>query len=423
MYFFYYIPVGLDLYIERRANVTYFLAAACVIMFILFRYNPQSSGWDLYNLLFQPTAPSVWTAVSYAFMHGGWMHLAGNLVYLLLFGRALEDRFGPGRFYLIFLASAVAGAYTHLLLTQAFAPQYMAYPVVGASGATSGLLGAYMLRCRFGRIRVAYWVFMPLQGVNRAGRSYVPAIFAVLVWFVLQGVQAVMQLGEGGLQVAYSVHVGGFLAGLSTALFFGGAEAARAEGHVVRAKRHVAKGEWLGAQAEYGEYLEIVPNDPEGHAALARTYICSTEQGMARYHYIEAVRLLMAGGQRGRAEEIFSEAMRHIPGFTLEEPLHLELAFGMERTLKFRTAAAAYENFVTRYGESSEAAFVLLRMAGLLERRFERPVEALSCYRTIVERYPKDTWVDYARAEIERLRRASVTLSGGPGDTGPGGMK
>ena len=423
MYFFYYIPVGLDLYIKRRANVTYFLTAVCVILFLLFRYNPQAGGWDLYNLIFQPRAPTIWTAISYLFIHGGWMHLAGNIVYLVLFGRAIEDRFGPVRFYLIFLASAIVGAYTHLLLTQMFAPQYMAYPVVGASGATSGLLGADMLRCRFGRIRVAYWVFMPLQGINRAGRSYVPAIFAVFIWFVLQGIHMVMQLGAGGLQVAYSVHVGGFAAGLLTALFFGGAEAARAEGHVVKAKRHVEKAEWFGAQAEYGEYLQIVPGDAEAHAAIARTYICSSEIGVARYHYVEAIRLFMARGHRDRAEEIFSEAMRHIPGFTLDEPLHLELAFGLERTLKFRTAASAYENFVARYGDSREAAFVLLRMAGLKEKRFHRPIEALSCYRAIVERYPKDNWVDFARAEIERLQRVSITLSGGAGDGGSGGMK
>jgi membrane associated rhomboid family serine protease len=423
VYFFYYIPVGLDLYIERRANVTYFLSAVCVIIFLVFRYAPQTAGWDLYNLVFQPRAPSFWNAISYVFIHGGWMHLAGNIVYLVLFGRALEDRFGPVRFYLIFLASAIVGAYTHLFLTQLFTPQYMAYPVVGASGATSGLLGAYMLRCRFGRIRVAYWVFMPLQGVNRAGRSYVPALFAVIVWFALQGVQTVMQLGAGGIQVAYSVHVGGFAAGLLTALFFGAAEAARAEGHVVKAKRHVEKAEWLGAQAEYGEYLEIVPDDAEAHAAVARTHICSSETGMARYHYSEAVRLSMAVGQRGRAEEIFTEAMRHIPGFTLDERLHLELSFGMERTLKFRTAASAYENFVTRYADSGEAAFVLLRMAGILENRFHRPLEALSCYRAIVERYSKDTWVDFARAEIERLQRGDITLSGGPEGEGSAGMK
>ena len=105
MYFFYYIPVGLDLPIERRANVTYFLAAACVIIFLVFRYAPQTAGWDLYGLLFQPLAPTFWNAISYVFIHGGWMHLAGNVVYLVLFGRALEDRFGPVRFYSIFLVS------------------------------------------------------------------------------------------------------------------------------------------------------------------------------------------------------------------------------------------------------------------------------------------------------------------------------
>ena len=423
MYFFYYIPVGLDLEVRRRATITYFISLICICMFLIYRYHPNLGTWNAWNLVFQPLAPNIGNAVTYSFLHGGYVHLIGNVVYLLLFGRAVEDRFGPGRFYLIFLFSSVIGAYTHLLFTTIFSPQYLAYPVIGASGATSGLLGDYMTRCYFSRVRVAYWIFMPLQGVNRAGRAFVPVVFAVVLWLILQGVYAVVQLGSLGLQVAYSLHIGGFAAGIALSLFFGAGTAARAENHVVKAKKYFREANWFACQVEYGNYLTIVPHDPDAHAAVARAFVCSGDSGMARYHFIEAIRNYLKDGVRDLAEESFAEAMRHIHGFTLDADMHLDLAYRMERTLKFKAAAAAYNNFINRYVDSSEASFVLFRMAGILERRFQKPLDALSCYRAIVERFPGDAWIDYAKSEIDRIEGLEISLSGGMGEGPANGVK
>jgi membrane associated rhomboid family serine protease len=423
VYFFYYIPVGLDLEVRRRTTITYFISLVCVGMFFIYRYHPSFGSWNAWNLVFQPLAPNIGHAVTYTFLHGGYVHLIGNVVYLLLFGRVVEDRFGPGRFYLIFLLSTVVGAYTHLLFTTALSPQFLAYPVVGASGATSGLLGAYMTRCYFSRVRVAYWIFMPLQGVNRAGRAFVPVVFAVVLWLILQGVYAVIQLGSPGLQVAYSLHIGGFAAGIALALFFGARTAAKAENHVVRAKRYFAEADWFASQVEWGNYLDIVPDDPDAHAAIARAFVCSGDSGMARHHFREAIRAYLAEGVRNLAEGAFAEAMRHIPGFTMDADIHLDLAYRLERTLKFKTAAAAYDNFIKRYADSSESPFVLFRMAGILERRFQRPFEALSCYRDIVTRFPNCAWIDHAKYEIDRIEGLNISLEGGRGEAGANGVK
>ena len=423
MYFFYYIPVGLDLEVRRRPAITYFISLICIGMFFVYRYNPSFGSWNAWNLVFQPLAPNIGNAVTYTFLHGGYMHLIGNVVYLLLFGRVVEDRFGPGRFYLIFLFSTVIGAYTHLLFTMALSPQFLAYPVIGASGATSGLLGAYMVRCYFSRVRVAYWIFMPLQGVNRAGRAYVPVVFAIVLWLVLQGVYAVIQLGSPGLQVAYSLHIGGFAAGMALAHFFGARTAARAENHVVKAKKYFKETDWFACQVEYGNYLAIVPGDPDAHSAIARAFVCSGDHGMARYHFIEAIRNYLTGGLRDLAEQAFAEAMRHIPGFTLEVDVHLDLTYRMERTLKFKTAVAAYDNFIKRYADLPETPFVMFRMAGILERRFQRPLEALSYYRAIVNGFPGDVWIDYAKNEIDRIEGLEISLSGGMGEGRANGVK
>lgn len=410
MYFFYYIPVGLDIGKRPRSIITYFLAGLCVTVFICYKYEPISQFWNVTNLIFLPAAPNLFTAISYAFLHGGYFHLIGNIVYLVVFGRAVEDRFGPVRFAAIFTVSAVVGAYIHLFYARVFSPADLMYGVVGASGATSGLLGSFLVRFYFSRIEVAYWIFMPLQGVNRAGRTHVPAVFAILFWVLLQVVHSLLHFGGGVSGIAYCLHIGGFAAGVGLSVLFGALSAARAEHHLSRARRFFRESNWFGAQGEYLNYLAKRDDEAAVHAETARAFICGSQPDRARYHYGRAARLFLQSGNRTFAEQILVEAMKIIPGFTVDERTHLDLAFGMERTLKFHAASTAYGNFVHEYPDSKDAPFVLLRMAGLFERRFCRRGDAYDCYRRLVEFHPEDTWVEYARSEMTRLEAENIGL-------------
>lgn len=405
MYFFYYVPTGLDVRLRRRATITWFLAGMCVTLFLLSRYVPSTGGWRPGNLVFFPSEPTLAASLSHAFLHVGWLHLVGNVVYLVLFGRALEDRFGPGRFFAVFALSAMAGAWTHVLLGRLFAPEHLVYGVIGASGATSGLLGAFLVRFFYARISVAYWVFMPLQGINRAGTQYVPALIAVACWFVYQGAYAFVQFGVFGAGVAYSVHVGGFAAGAILALLFGAAPRARAERLLAGAMRAVGRAEFLAAQAMLLEYLDLRPGDWFARTVAARAFLSTGQRSTARAQFAEAVTALLRSGQRGEAEQVMGEAMRAVPGFALPERVQIDMACGLERSMKYRAALDAYRNFAARYPGSVQTPFVLLRAAGLLERRLDRPGKALECYRIFIERFPDDPWAVYAESEVERLRR------------------
>ncbi|UCF05755.1 MAG: rhomboid family intramembrane serine protease [bacterium] len=410
MYFFYYIPVGLDSRLHNRQPIVKFLVIVFVTLFFCYRYLPAGRFWNVTNLIFFPSSPSLVTALTYTFLHVGYLHLIGNIVYVYLFGRVVEDRMGPGRFFAIFALSSIAGAYTHLLMLQQLAPELLPSALVGGSGAASGILGAFLVRFYFCRVRIAYWVFCPLQGVNRAGRSYVPVSIALVLWVLFQGVQAVLQYGMGGMQVAYGVHIGGFAVGMVLAFLFGAAGAARAERHLVKARRHYEEANWFAAQCEYINYLELRPDDAAAHAEVARVFRCSSEQGRVRYHYLQAIGICMQKGERGEAEGVLTEAMRAVPDFALPEKQHLDLACGMERSLKFNSAMKAYRNYVGRYPRSDDAPFVLLRIAGMLERRFKRYDEAIACYAVIVDDYPQACWVDFAQHEMDRLGRAQIVL-------------
>jgi len=406
VYFFYFFPIGLDIWVKKRANITYFLATFMVICFLFFKYAPFGRWWNFYAMIFDPSNPSMITAITHAFLHAGFIHLAVNILYLVVFGRVIEDRFGPLRFYLIFAFSSIAGVYTHKFLTEVFAPQNIYAGVIGASGATSGLLGAFLVRFYYSRIRLAYWVFMPFQGINRAGRVYVTSVLAILLWFVLQLSRSFLQFGISGINVAYSVHLGSFAAGVIMALLFGALGEARAERHLSRARRHFESSNWFASQGEYINYLHERPKDFDAHLQAARAFLCTRDRLQARALYRRAIELAIEERRRDRAEKAFLEAMRHLGDFVLPEELHLNLAYGMERALKFNGAVKAYRRFLEMYPGSSEAPFVHLRLANILETRFNRKEEALVLYRDLIENYPDDPWVDFAKLEIARITRA-----------------
>ncbi len=144
------------------------------------------------------------------FLHGGWLHLAGNMLFLFVFGRSMEDRFGHLKFLLIYFLGGLAGALVHIILNAG-----SRVPTIGASGAIAGVLGAYFISYPGARITTLmpilffFWTFE------------LPAIVLLGYWFLLQffagfQMQAIESATQGG--VAWWAHVGGFVAGFILAL-------------------------------------------------------------------------------------------------------------------------------------------------------------------------------------------------------------
>jgi membrane associated rhomboid family serine protease len=157
-----------------------------------------TTGTDL-----PPAIPApVWTTVlTSMFLHGGWMHLGGNMLYLWIFGDNLEKVMGHLRFLTFYLICGVAAAVAHIM----FNANSM-IPTVGASGAISGILGGYLLLFPRNRVRV----------LTRGGVAHVPALVVLGFWILIQfinGMGSVVNTPETG-GVAYMAHIGGFVAGL-----------------------------------------------------------------------------------------------------------------------------------------------------------------------------------------------------------------
>jgi membrane associated rhomboid family serine protease len=147
--------------------------------------------------------PPSLTVLTSMFLHGGWMHLIGNMLYLWIFGNNVEDAMGHGHFVVFYVLCGVVAA-----LAQALPNAESTIPMIGASGAISGVLGAYLLLYPHARVLV----LLPLGFYSRL--IQMPAMFVLGFWFVLQLISsALTPAGAGG--VAWGAHIGGFLAGMA----------------------------------------------------------------------------------------------------------------------------------------------------------------------------------------------------------------
>jgi rhomboid family protein len=156
------------------------------------------------NLVCEISGGSAWyTAVTSMFMHGGWLHIIGNMWFLWIFGNNVEDAMGTLRFLIFYLLCGLAAA-----AVQVAANPDSTIPMVGASGAIGGVMGAYIIL--YPRVNVHmliplgffFWTFA------------VPAVFMLAYWLAIQLISGVMSLGGQGGGVAFWAHVGGFVTGM-----------------------------------------------------------------------------------------------------------------------------------------------------------------------------------------------------------------
>jgi membrane associated rhomboid family serine protease len=157
----------------------------------------------------QPTPFSVYlTLIISMFMHGGIAHIAGNMLFLWIFGDNVEHQIGHFRYLIFYLLTGILASLAHVLTTVMFAtdPSSLLIPSLGASGAISGVLGGYIVLYPHRRVTVIMFRFL----------TDVPAYVAIGIWFAFQLISGLGILGGGSQQggVAYAAHIGGFVAGL-----------------------------------------------------------------------------------------------------------------------------------------------------------------------------------------------------------------
>lgn len=207
------LPLRDDIPHSRPPVVCYTLIAVNVVVFLFMAtLSPASLQGFLQTFAVTPTEelPRLWSGQPTAvlpfltnmFLHGGWLHLGSNMLFLYIFGDNVEDRFGHGRFLVFYLLCGVLASFAH-----AFFNPHSALPSLGASGAIAGVLAAYLRF--FPQSRILTLVFLGFFVTT----TEIPAVIYLLIWIGLQVVSGIANFGatEGG--VAWWAHIGGFAAG------------------------------------------------------------------------------------------------------------------------------------------------------------------------------------------------------------------
>jgi membrane associated rhomboid family serine protease len=219
------VPIPLHDHIRRQTF--WFFTLALIVLNVLAFLFELTLGTDLNRLVFffgiiparytvpaiavrTPAGGLVAPIFASMFLHGGWLHLLGNMLFLFVFGRSMEDRFGHLRFLLIYFLGGLAGALLHIVLNAG-----STVPTIGASGAIAGVLGAYFISYPGARITTLIPILFFFWTIE------LPAILLLGYWFLIQflsgfQMQAIQSATHGG--VAWWAHVGGFVMGIVLAL-------------------------------------------------------------------------------------------------------------------------------------------------------------------------------------------------------------
>ena len=214
---FFIIPVGMNYRTERLPLVTFSLIGLNTLVWLIslvcfFATEGDSQTWIMEHLWLMPANFTVYSCFTSLFVHAGFFHLAGNMIYLFLFGACVEDIIGRWRFLIFYLVSGIVAEFVFVAMT----PDHFAttIPMGGASGAISGAMGMYLLLRANADIEFKYFIWFL---VIKAGEFEIPAWVAIVFYFGMNLLWAVVEMfsEHTGGGTAFADHVGGFLTGLA----------------------------------------------------------------------------------------------------------------------------------------------------------------------------------------------------------------
>lgn len=318
--------------------------------------------------------------VTSAFVHGGWLHLIGNMLFLWLAGSALEDRYGRARFALFYLFGAATSAYAYELTAQAGDPQLL----VGASGAISACMGAFLIHYR--KTEITFWYLL----MYRSGTFRWPAWFALPLWLVEQFFYSWLHSSMGMIsQVAYASHIGGFVVGMGAAF----------------AMSKLFPGDAAHDDVEYD--TPVAPPRKEIDAQLDERIakclaaIKARDQATLRQLSSRVILDLARVDHDSRILELYREIEKQFTAVPLTDGAFGAAATAADRLNDRRTFIAIAGSMMEAHPGSSHLPKVMWRLAQIHREAGEYELEQ-ETLRTLAQRFSKDPLGQKAQLELDR---------------------
>ncbi len=299
---------------------------------------------------YTPASLQPHTLITHLFLHGGFLHLFSNMVFLWAFGPDLEDDLGRLRFLGLYVLFGLAAVLGHDLFVRIFQPGMLDERVIGASGAISGLIGFHVIRFWRFRLRLYYLIYLII--FLRQGFGWVPSVLFVGLWVLVQFAATVTSTqAEGVVEVAYWAHAAGFLAGLGLALATHQIRRGTAERWLALGRERFRAGRWWQALEAFQKLEKVEPAASAPVAEQARCWEVIGRRDRARERFAEAIRRLVDRRDTEGACDLYLEYVTAFPDATApvgDETALRALAAECERRGKEAKAAPLYEALMGR---------------------------------------------------------------------------
>ncbi len=316
------------------------------------------------------------------------------MFYLWVFGAAVEAAVGWWRFLLLYVTSGAFGGILELLVVNTALPEAAAqHPIVGASAACAGLIGAFAVR--YYRAR--------LEFVGLPWRPHVVVVVAAFLAFEIGAGLWDVAAGNGAGSVAHWAHVGGFIFGLVWAQALRLSDVGERAYLKADAAQAMNKNEPGAAINRWEALLAREPNNQTARLELARAWLLLGDTEHAHSHYVEALRHRLAHKQRSAAARLYAEIREHdLSAPALSASQLLALGHALEDGEQYALAAETLRALTTHNPDAPEAEVALVKVIMLYAHRLNRHEEARLLLRQFLDRYPHSQWRNLA----ENLRRS-----------------
>ncbi|MFW5868357.1 MAG: rhomboid family intramembrane serine protease [Armatimonadota bacterium] len=385
-------PIGTERQRTSFPWATVALIVANVFVYFFLQTGPASANFSLVYGRFE-----WWMPVTHMFAHGGFAHLAGNMLFLWVFGPHAEDALGRGRFMLVYFSAGFASAGLHVLSSIALYPEDLGIGLVGASGAIMGIVALFVLRFHGVRVRFFIWFIIPYV-------FYVRALWVGIAFVGWDLAWALMAVGQEGGGVAHWAHIGGFVAGGAWAWAL---KLTREGTHEVKhdeARELIAAGAWLAAARRLDQQIAQRPGDQELHAEAASCYeMVAGKHDEAAHHWNMHLRLLLLAGEMEEARERFDALTDRFTPADFDPAVLMRIGVAAEGAGDDDVALPALMAVVEAHSESEQAPTAALRAAGIL-RRHGNTARSIEILKGIQSRWPDSEAALTAATRLRELQ-------------------
>lgn len=353
---------------------------------------------------FLPVAPTWYGTVTYAFLHDGIFHFIGNALYLWVFGSHVEDAIGSLWFLLLYTVSSFAALVSHVAFTAALSPGGLAIPLVGASGAISGLLGMYVVRFWRTKVKIFYFFFAGIRPF--VGTFALRGAVVLGVWFLMQIGNAIM---DAASSVAYFAHIGPFVFGMGLGLFQSMHEEGTHENLLFEAKEMAGSGKSKSAASSLQEVLRKDPENVDALLSMAKVCKDNPKYGDAEEYYKRAVEQLLKQGKQEEAAQVYLETMNMDIAFSAAALF--KMAQALEAMNNFLGSVTVYERIVKK-GAREDTEPALFHQCRVLLNSMSDAKNALVKLKQFLQEFPDSPFRADAEEMFERAQKLAEEIGG-----------